>query len=183
MPPEYRRIGLALAPSLVRSMRILGLTPAVDARDGVPADGATQVTSALARYADSVERAGRELCLVLDAQEWNLIADVMNGCADLWDYTESPMPILPLIRANVEDGHALDGAGYKWFGDDDRKGSDRRVRALSEKLRKLTPVQGDALAAAVRHFRRNCGDIDHLEARWWTPEFRTRPRTEGAADA
>ena len=178
---EQRRIAITLNPSLARSMRVLGLTPAIDAADGVPADGATQLTAALARYADAVDRAGRELNQVFGREEWNLMADVLNGCADVWEYSPNPsMYSLSLIAAEIEDGHRLDGLGYKWFDENDRKGSDAKVKVLLGKLGKLSSLHGDAIMAAIRFFWRHT-EIDHSEARWWTPEFRLRAGVESNA--
>jgi hypothetical protein len=174
MPTEHRRVKISLGPALTRSLKILGLSPDIDPADGVPADGAIQITAALVRYADAIDRAGRELNQLLDREEWNLMADVLNGCADLWEYSESPpMYSLSLIRAEVEDGHRLDGLGYKWFGEEDRKKADAKLKALLGKLGKLNSLQGDAIMAAVRHFWRHAGDgIDHTEIAWWMPEYR-----------
>lgn len=182
MPTENRRIGLTLSPALVKSLKVLGLSPDLNPNDGVPADGAIQITAALVRYADAIDRAGRELNQVLERAEWNLMADVLNGCADLWEYSESPpMYSLSMIRAEVEDGHRLDGLGYKWFGENDRKASDVKLKALLVKLGKLNAIQGDAIMAAVRHFWRHAGDdIDHTEVAWWTPEFRVGAEAQKA---
>jgi hypothetical protein len=180
--PAYermRRISLAVSPRLDQVLRTLGLEPEAKPDDGVPADGATQVTSALSRYADSIERASRELDRVLVRAEWNYLADVMNGCADLWDWSESPIPSLSLIRANAEDAHRLDRTGDKWFGEELDTGSgDKAAKAFFAKLAKLEPIHGDTILASVRWFWRHHIAIDHSEDFWWTIEFRTRKITE-----
>src|SRR5271166_1540668 len=124
MPSDNRRLKLTLTPALDHSLRVLGLNARIDPNDGVPVDGVVQVTSALARYADAIEQASRDLDRLFDRAEWNLIADVLNGCADLWEWSERPMSSLTLIRAEIEDGHRLNRLGYKWFGEDDPKASD-----------------------------------------------------------
>jgi len=183
MPTLNRRVSLNLTPALTRSLRVLGLTPEIDPDSGVAVDGATQITSALARYAEAIDRAGRELDQLLDRQEWNLMADVLNGCADIWEWSETPMSSLLLIRAEVEDGHRLDRAGDKWFGEELEPGSgDKATKALLGKLGKLTTIHGDAIMAAIRYFWR-CPEIDHTEHCWWTVAFRTRAETLAEAKA
>lgn len=169
---QPRRIGLALTGDLARSMRILGLEPEpLPGPTGIPGEpaGATEVTAALSRYAVAVGDAGRELERTLDRDEWNMIADLLNGCADLWDYSATPMPSLLLIRAQVEDGHRLDRSGDKWFGEEE---GDRKVKALLGKLAKMSTIHGDAILAAARYFWRHAG-IDHNEDRWWAVTHRT----------
>jgi hypothetical protein len=176
--PAYermRRISLAVSPRLDQVLRTLGLEPEAKPDDGVPADGATQVTSALSRYAELLDRASREVDQILERDEWNYLVDVLNGCADLWDWSESPIPSLSLIRANAEDAHRLDGAGDKWFGDEPGS-ADKATKIFLAKLGapKLQPIHGDAILAAVRWFWRHHQDINHTKHRWWTAEFRRK---------
>lgn len=174
--PAYermRRISLAVSPRLDQTLRTLGLEPEGNPDDGVPADGATQVSSALARYAELVDRASREVSKRLKREEWNYLADVLNGCADLWDWSETPMPSLSLIRANVADAHALDGAGDKWFGDGNPGSGDKATKGFIAKLAELEPIHGDAILAAVRWFWRHHRTVDHIEHAWWTTQYRT----------
>lgn len=176
---KMRRINIYVSPQNDRSMRVLGLDPDGNPDDGVPADGATQVTAALARYADAVARAGVEVDKILVRAEWNYLAGVLNGCANLWDWSETPMPSTLLIRANAEDAHSLNGAGDKWFGDELDAGSgDKAAKAFFAKLAKLTPIQGDAILAAVRWFWRHHAAIDHSEHMWWAVEFRAPRKGE-----
>jgi hypothetical protein len=180
--PAYermRRISLAVSPHLDHSMRILGLTPeAIDA-DGVPADGATEVTAALARYAESIARATGELDRALDRAEWNYLADVLHDCADLWDYSESTIPSLTLIHAEVADAHQLNRTGDKWFGDElVYRSGDKATTAMVKKIVAMSAIHGDAILAAVRWFWRHSQTVDHLEHRWWTIEYRA-PRRKG----
>ncbi len=175
MPVATRRIMLSLSPSLAQSLHVLGLSPEPDPDSGVAVDGATQITAALGRYADAVDRAGRELERLLTRQEWNLMADVLNGCADIWEWSETPMSSLLLIRAEVEDGHRLDGVGDKWFGEGE---GDLKVKGLLAKLCKLSTIHGDAILSAIRYFWRHT-EIDHSETKWWTVTYRTQGECNG----
>lgn len=160
MPTERKR--LTLIPD-VESLAVCGR----DIRPGEGgkwSDATQQVNGVIRRHALLIEQAGRELAAVLTRGEWNLIADVNNGTADLWDYSGSDMPAMSMIAANVEDGHRLDGAGEKWGVD---------VPGLLAKLRALTPTHGEAIADAVRWFWDHDG-IDHTAAEWWHPAFRRR---------
>lgn len=124
-------------------------------------DGQTLcVTGPARRLARLVERAAKELEAVLDRPSWNAIADVMNGCADLYDYADSGLPALLLITANLQDSP---GPGEKWRVD---------VRRLCRSLNALTPTHGEAILCAVRWAWRHCGDWDHAKDEWWTPAFR-----------
>ncbi len=167
MPSENRRINLTLSPHLQAAFRTLALD--------LEQHGATPITAALARYAEHVGRANRRLERIFDRAEWNAMADVLNGCADLWDYSETPLSQLLMIRANVEDGHRLDGLGHKWFGDG--AAGDKAIKSLLTKLGKLTEIEGDAIAAAVRYFwndaRPGRQQIDHATDEWWKLSERT----------
>jgi hypothetical protein len=109
------------------------------------------------RLARLIERAARDIPLV--REEWNAVADVLNGCADLYDYADSSVPPLLMITANLQDSPGL---GEKWEID---------VPGLCRKLNKLSPVQGEAILAAVRWFWRHT-DTDHTTDEWWTPKHR-----------
>jgi len=179
VPTDLRRIMITTTDSLARSLRVLGLSPDADKEAGVPAAGSQQIIGAMARYADAIGHAGRELDRILTRPEWNMIADLMNGCADLWDYSESPIGAMHMIVANIEDGQRLDGAGDKWLADELRpRSGDKKTAELVEKLRRLSPIHGDAIVAAVRYFWSHSPDVDHVEDRWWTVEFRTKPRAK-----
>ena len=164
MSTDKLQISLTIGEDLFRAL-------ALDPKE----HGAVQVTAALARYAEHVGRAARRVEEAIIRAEWNALADVLNGCADLWDYSETPFSHLLLIRACVEDGHRLDGLGYKWFGDG--QAGDRGIRDLLCKLGKMTDLEGDAIAAAVRFFwmdaRPGRGRIDHSTDEWWTLAYRT----------
>jgi hypothetical protein len=135
-----------------------------------------QVAAAVRRYADALADARRRLARSFDRSEWNLMADVMNGSADLQDYVEHPPSAASLLLANVQDGHALDGAGYKWFGEEDPAASDRKVEALIAKLGKLSPLEADAIGWAIREFWERCDEVDHAKDDWWLPRRPARAR-------
>lgn len=123
-------------------------------------DGNTAcMTGPAKRLARLVESATAELGSVLDRAEWNAIADVMNGCADLYDYAESDVPALIMVRANLQDSP---GIGGKWGID---------VPALCRRLEALTPLHGEAILCAVRWAWRHCDEWDPRDD-WWTPAFR-----------
>jgi hypothetical protein len=171
MPTKHRQISMIVDDD---AFRVLALEPG---RNG---DGATQIRAALARYADHIGRAAREMEKILTRAEWNALADVLNGCADLWDLTGTPLSHLLLIRAEIEDGHRLDGLGHKWFGDG--AAGDKGIKTLLAKLAKLTDLHGDAIAAAVRYFSSHTESIDHNEHPWWSLAYRTRS-SDAAATA
>lgn len=161
MPTERKR--LTFLPDL-DALAVCGrdIRPDEGGRWSSPTD---QVNGMIRRHALLIDRAARELDAVLTRAEWNLIADVNNGCADLWDYSGSGLPYLTGIAANVEDGDRLDGVGGKWAVD---------VPALLAKLRALTPTHGEAIADAVRWFWDHPQEIDHTRDEWWTPAFRRK---------
>lgn len=159
MPTERKR--LTLLPDL-ESLAVCGRDIRPD-EGGSWSDATQQVNGVIRRHALLIERAAAELKPVLTRAEWNLIADVNNGCADLWDYSGSDLPALVGITANVDDGDRLEGAGEKWDVD---------VPALLRKLASLTPTHGEAIADAVRWFWDHSAEIDHQKDEWWSPAFR-----------
>lgn len=127
----------------------------------VEEDGQTgAITGPQRRLARLVSRAARELDAVLDRNEWNAIADVMNGTADLYDYADSDVPALLMVRANLEDSPGID---KKWK---------IKLPELLAKLQALTPVHGEAILCAVRWAWRNVDAWDHAKDEWWKPTFR-----------
>lgn len=122
-------------------------------------DGQTLcITGPQRRLAQLVERAARDI--PLSRAEWNAVADVMNGCADLYDYAESSVPAPLMVAANLEDSP---GIGVKWGVD---------VKALLRKLQRLTPTHGESILAAVRWAWRHVDAWDQAKDEWWTPAFR-----------
>lgn len=133
------------------------VTPGEDGRrEGVT----TAVIGTLNRFAALVEQAAREVDAVLSREEWNALADANNGCYDLFDFGEPQTSPLTILWANVQDS---EGLGEKW-------GIDRR--SLVAHLKRLTPLHGEAILAAVRWFWSHCDAIDHQKDEWWTPKFR-----------
>lgn len=161
MPTEKKR--LTFIPDIA-SLAVCGRDIRPD-EGGKWSDASQQVNGVLRRHAMLVEQAARELDAVLAREEWNLIADVNNGSANLWDYCESQLPLLAGITANVEDGDALEKAGEKWGVD---------AKALVRKLKKLSPLHGEAIADAVRWFWDHPDGIDFAADPWWLPAFRRK---------
>lgn len=177
MPSENRRIMLTVTPALAKSLRILGLSPEPDNEAGLAVAGAMQITATVGRYADAVDRASRELDRLLRREEWNFLADCLNGCADVWEWSETPMGSMFLILAEAEDSQKLNGTGDKWFGQEIQPGSgEKKTADLLEKLRGLTQIHGDAILAATRYFWSHGQEVDHSEDKWWTVDFRTRTK-------
>ncbi len=139
------------------------------------------INGALRRYSGSIVQASRELESVLVRAEWNYLADCLNGCADLWDYAETPLSSLTLIRAEAHDAHRLNRTGGKWFGET-KKAGDKGAAELGQKLDAMTALHGDAILCAVRHFWEHPG-IDHTVESWWTVEHRVRAAAKGRAEA
>ncbi len=165
MPTDKRRISLIVDEDV---FRVLALDP--------EEHGATPVSAALSRYADHIARASARVASRLDRAEWNALADVLNGCADLWDYAGFRMTYLMLVRAEVEDGIQLVALDEKWH-------LAERGKVLLRKLARMTELEGDAIAAAIRFFLWACSHgntIDHAVDEWWTLAYRTRP--EAGAD-
>lgn len=124
------------------------------------------INGALAEYAYLIDRAAGELAAVLNRAEWNALADVLNGCADLHDYGTTPMNPLVLIVAELHDGDRYNGIGAKWGID---------VPDLCGRLAALTPLHGYAVHAAVRWLWTHSDAIDHTTAEWWAVGFRRPP--------
>jgi len=112
------------------------------------------------RLARLIERASRELDASLSRGEWNAIADVMNGCADLFDYADTGVPALLMLRHNLMDSPGID---RKWK---------IKLPDLLAKLDALTDTHGEAILCAVRWAWRHCDAWDHTKDEWWKPAFR-----------
>jgi hypothetical protein len=150
MPTEHKR--LTFIPD-AEALAVLGYS--------IEEDGATLCGVGPARrLARLIERASRELDAVLVRAEWNAIADVMNGCADLYDYAESDVPALVMLRYNLTDSPGID---KKWKF---------KLPDLIGKLDALNDTHGEAILCAVRWAWRHCDDWDHTKDEWWKPAFR-----------
>lgn len=159
MPTERRRVtaipdGEALAAC--------GYDPAVDP----PTECVNAPAAALARL---IGRGAKELAGLLDRAEWNATADANNGAFEL--AYAGPLAPAFYLPANVEDSPELKA---KWGV---------RPGALAAKLRGLSPVQMEAVAAAVRFFWRHCDAIDHTADDWWEPDFRAAVAAGGGDGA
>jgi hypothetical protein len=175
MPTDKKRVLITPEPS---TLAVFG----VDASDPDNLN-AYVIAGCLSRYARIVEQAAAELESALTRAEWNLIADTLNGCADLTDFAGSPIPPLTLVVAEVSDGHQLNRAGEKWLlaakeeslpMTKARKLADDRAADLVRRMSELTPAHGEAILAAVRWFWSHPDDIDHAKDDWWTVEFRRK---------
>jgi len=144
------------------ALAVLGYAVEEDGQTGV-------IVGPARRLARLVEQATAELSAVLDRNEWNAIADVMNGTADLYDFADSQVPALMMVRANLQDSP---GIGKKWGV---------KLPDLLVKLAALTPLHGEAILCAIRWFWRNTDQkVDHTTEDWWRPEFR-RLKSRAAA--
>ena len=170
MPTKEKRITVYPGP---RVLAVLGETsPALN--------------QALEVWAMQVARATEDNSRTFTATEWGLVADVCNGT--LWEPSvESPAAML---ATNVIDGHNLDGAGYRWFGEDgtalalkraginqDKPNKemvmvDGKVSALVGKLQQLDAVHAWAMVCAVQWFW-SAENVD-LKSPWWTLAYRRR---------
>lgn len=119
------------------------------------------------RLARLVEQATGEISFT--HAEWNAAADVLNGCADLYDYADSGIEPAQLLLANVQD---TPGLGEKW---------DVNVKAMCQKIRALTPLEGEAVLCAVRWAWRHTDQWDHNQAGWWLVKNR-RSASDAKAD-
>lgn len=157
MPTEIKR--LTAIPD-ADALAVLGYS--------VDEDGPTGcVVGPARRLARLVGHAARELDAVLARGEWNAIADVMNGCADLYDFADTDVPALLMVRANLQDSPGID----ETWGID--------LPELLCKLAALTPLHGESILCAVRWAWRNCGEWDHTADDWWQPAFRLLKSRKG----
>lgn len=148
---------------------------------------AERVRQALEVWGNQLARASEDNAKAFAPSEWCLIADVCNGT--LWEPAiDNPAP---LLAANVADGHALDGTGYKWLGGEgvelagslDRAGAgkptremgrvDAQVRALVGRLNNLDATHAWAVVHTVQFFWDHPGDTDARDP-WWTLAHRRR---------
>ena len=122
------------------------------------------VRGALVAYARLIDRATSRAERALTREEWNYLADCLNGCADLWSLTDSAISTRTLILAEAEDADRLNRLGDKWAV---------VVPDLLQRLRALDDAALDAILVAVRHFWKS-PEIDASHDDWWTVESRTR---------
>lgn len=171
MPTEKKRIQIIPDPG---AMAAVGIDVGI-------ADNLSSyaIGGVIGRYADLVRQASRELGAVLNEAQWNLLADVLNGCADVGIASGGGIPAITLITAEVEDAQRLNRIGEKWLLTEKeeklplaraRTLAAERVSDLVSRLAALTPAHGVAILAAVRWFWDH-PNIDHTTP-WWTAEYR-----------
>lgn len=140
------------------------IDPAVYAALGLNPETArsTESQDLAERFAALVAEGARTADRLLSRDEWNLLADALNGF--LW---APPLPagaiLAPEVASAIESGRL----GEKWSVDG---------AALVAKLRQLDPAAAEAVAVAVRWFWSNHETIDPDKAPWWTVAFRTGRR-------
>jgi hypothetical protein len=105
----------------------------------------------------------------LSRQEWNFLADVLNGTMsdNAWNGS--------WLAQEAHDAQSLNGTGDRWFGEDGQRGSgDEAARALVEKLAAMSWDQAQYVLAATAFFWSKAGIdvINHDQHEWWTIRFR-----------
>lgn len=110
--------------------------------------------------------------------EWNMMADVCNGTRAVWAYGHTGSRPGMLLAAEVEDGHRLNGTGYRWLSDSEltaqtRSEVDQKVHDLTGRLHALEYVEALAVIRAICWFWQNT-EINCLEDAWWEQSFRRR---------
>ena len=156
MPTDKRRFPLMVDPA---AFAAVGLDPATA--------GSPDVIAVLEAYGGLLTAAGREVERRLSREEWCYLADALNGV--IWEGA----PTCELLKLQAHD--AIPEIAAKWFGED---APEAAADDLIAKLAKLTPLQAEAVALAIRWFWAR-DDVDPTEDRWWSPTFRAR-RSAGA---
>lgn len=133
------------------ALAVLGYDPEIDGQTAI-------VQGPARRLARLIEHATAEITLTRG--EWNAIAEVMNGTADLYDYADSDIPPGLMITANLQDSP---GIGEKWG---------INVKKLTAKIRSFSPLQLEAVLCAVRWAWRNSELWDCTRDSWWSPAWR-----------
>lgn len=150
---------------------------------------APQLNQALECWGNIIARASADNSKDLGAAEWAMLADVCNGT--LWEPRVDNPAVL--LAAEIEDGHRLNGAGYKWFcGEDgelagslerlglgkptkEMRDADNRIKALVEKLVAMDYAHSWAVIVAVQWFWDHCElQFDARKDPWWTLAFRRK---------
>lgn len=130
----------------------------------------------------ALSRAAENIAPLFVRAEWNMMADVCNGT--MWAYGTSGSRPEMLLAASIEDGHRLDGTGYRWFCDEDFPAKkeqakvDAKVSSLLQRIRSLTYTEAWAVIQAICFFWQHT-EIDHSASEWWTVSFRRGYRANG----
>lgn len=149
-----RRLQVSVDPNVFES---LGLDP--------DESGGADVRDVLRRYARHLDSASRDAARILTPDEWRYLADAGNGT--LWDFGRS---LGTQLVATAEDAQDTDGLGAKWFGDADA--APRAVKSLAGKLGRMTEIQAEAVALAIRWAWDHADSVDLASDPWWTARFR-----------
>lgn len=99
-------------------------------------------------------RSQSELKGIFTPEEWSLMADSLNGTLVTSEFRCLPSALI----ASIEDSDTYDGLGTKWGVD---------IKALCEKIEKLTAAQIDAVFTRIEEF---WDDEDRDLEKWakWT---------------
>lgn len=113
----------------------------------------------------------------LDREEWNFLAEVLNGTFDgdlalgLYEHGASALAL------EVHDAQALNGTGDKWLGDPSEPGSGKAgTDRLEAKMSAMTWAEVQYVRTAANFFWQHAPDgaIDPSVDEWWTIAFRVR---------
>lgn len=96
--------------------------------------------------------------------EWNLLADALNGHAFIADEGGGSLAM------SVLDADEFEGVGKKWGVN---------VEDLSGRLQRLSYVQARCVVEAVLWFWANHESVDPREDPWWDLGFRVRRTGDG----
>lgn len=93
----------------------------------------------------------------LSRNEWNYLADVLNGTLFDVQYTGE------VLAFEVSDGNKYEQLGTKWNVD---------VKVLEAKMQALSVDEVIYLLFAIHYLWSNCETIDLRNDEWWTLEYR-----------
>lgn len=97
------------------------------------------ISQSIAELQQIRKRSKSELRGIFTPAEWSLMADSLNGTIITQEFRCLPSALI----ASVEDSDLYDGLGAKWSVD---------IKALIEKVDKLTAAQVDAVFTRVEEF-------------------------------
>jgi hypothetical protein len=122
------------------------------------------LNESIAWVAARIKRAHRGPLAKLKREDWNLLADVLNGTIFDGDWSAAA------VVASVEDGHSLEGLGGKWYA----KNADARIGTLVQAIKDAGDDGAWAIATAVRFFWDRPNEVDLSVDEWWSLPFRVR---------
>jgi len=131
------------------------------ARLGATTEGdvASTLNLAIEVYATLIAYATRDIARVLRPDDWRYLADVLNSTMYMPDVDPRAQ-----ITGNVEDAHALEGRGNKWYSRD----PNGRVAKLASKINEMDAIHAWAVIWAVRTFWLDPERYDLTNDEWWT---------------